>query len=101
MVVHTYIWGPTPITCNNGYQWYVSFIDEISRHSWIYILKDKGVIVNAFLLFKSETEFQVNKRIKILQCDRGGEYGTLTPILASFGIIKQVLSSHLSVKRFS
>lgn len=57
-------------------------------------LKDEGVITNALLLFKIQVELQINKKIKELKCDGRGDYEALTPLLNSFGIIKQVSYPH-------
>lgn len=27
-VIHTYLWGPTPVSSRNGYIYYVSFVDH-------------------------------------------------------------------------
>lgn len=42
MVVHIDIWGPSLVNSNNGYKWYVSFVDEFSKYTWIYFFKGKG-----------------------------------------------------------
>ncbi|KAI5404288.1 hypothetical protein KIW84_051440 [Lathyrus oleraceus] len=42
--------------------------------TWIYHLKQKFETVQAFIQFKVLAKNQYNKRIKVIQCDRGGEY---------------------------
>lgn len=40
-VIHSNVWGLSLVKSSNGFLWYVLFIDEQSRHSWIYFLKEK------------------------------------------------------------
>jgi len=73
-LVHTDVWGPAPIISSSGFKYYVHFIDDFSTFSWIYPLKQKSDIVQAFIQFKNMIENLFNKRIKTIQCDGGGEY---------------------------
>ena len=47
--------------------------------------------MNMFLTYKAEVENQLNKNIKILKSDRGGEYESneCSELCANFGIIHQ------------
>ena len=47
----------------SGYAYYVSFIDDFSRKTWIYFMKNKSLI-------KNHTE----KNIKTIRSDNGGEF---------------------------
>lgn len=89
-VVHSDVWGSAPITSRSGFCWYVSFIDEFSRSTWIYFLRDKDDVKDAFLLFKSQAELQSRKKVKMLQYDGRDEFDYLKSILARFEILKQV-----------
>ena len=40
----------------------------------MYLLKSKDKALEKFVLYKNEVENQLNKRIKVLRNDRGGEY---------------------------
>lgn len=77
-VVHSDLWGPSPIVSNNGYRYYVHFIDAFSRFSWIYFLHTKDELVHAFTQFKNQVENLFSSTIKILQTDGGTEYKPLT-----------------------
>jgi len=51
----------------NGYLYYVIFIDDLSRKSWIYFKKAKNETFNKFQEFKAMIELQIGKHIKILR----------------------------------
>ena len=54
--------------------YYVSFVDDFSKFTKIYLIKTKDEVSRLFLKFKVETENQLGKMIKRLKSNRGGEY---------------------------
>jgi hypothetical protein len=58
----------------SGYLYYVLFIDDYSRKTWIYFLKTKGEVFKRFQEFKALVENQMGKNIRCLRSDNGGEY---------------------------
>jgi transposase InsO family protein len=63
--------GPMPSSSISGY---VSFIDDYSRKTWLYLLKSKDEVFNKFKEFKALIEKLFERKIKILRSDNGGEY---------------------------
>ena len=61
-----------PSTSLSGYVYYVSFINDFSRKTWIYFLKAKSEVFNKFKEFKVHVENLSEKKIKILRSDNGG-----------------------------
>lgn len=59
-----------------GKMYYVSFVDDFSRYTRIYLLKSKDEAAGTFMKYKLEVENQLNRKIKRLRSDRGGEYCT-------------------------
>ena len=47
-----------------GYVYYVSFIDDFSRKTWIYFLKNKDEVFNKFKEFKALIENHTKKKIR-------------------------------------
>ena len=68
-LIHTDLWGPTPITSLNGYRYYISFIDDYSRYTLIYPLKAKSQALSVFITFRTQVEKQFETVIKVLQSD--------------------------------
>ena len=54
--------------------YYVSFIDDFSRKTWIYFLRKKSEVFDRFKEFKALVENQTEKQIKVLRTDNGGEF---------------------------
>jgi hypothetical protein len=59
---------------NAGALYYVTFIDDFSRKTWIFFMKTKDEVFSRFQEFKAQVENQTGKRIKVLRSDNGGEY---------------------------
>ena len=49
-------------------------MDDRSKYCYVYLLKSKGEAIEKFFLYKNEVENQLNRKIKVLRSDRGGEY---------------------------
>ncbi|CAL9121054.1 unnamed protein product, partial [Musa textilis] len=50
----------------------LTFTDDHSGKTWVYILKEKKEVFNKFKEFKELVERQSGCRIKCLRTDRGG-----------------------------
>ena len=72
-LVHSDVFGPMSFLSLGGSRYYVSFIDEFSRMTWIYFLKKKSKVFERFLEFKALVEKQTDKKMKVLRTDNGEE----------------------------
>jgi transposase InsO family protein len=72
-LIHTDLWT-SPIASITGFKYYVAFIDDFSRYTWIYPLHQKSETFHTFVKFKDLVENQFSTKIKQLQSDGGGEY---------------------------
>jgi transposase InsO family protein len=61
-------------TSLSGYVNYVSFIDDFSRKTWIYFLKNKDEVFSRFKEFKARVENISEIKIKVLRSDSRGEF---------------------------
>uniref|UniRef100_A0A251SDS7 Putative zinc finger, CCHC-type n=1 Tax=Helianthus annuus TaxID=4232 RepID=A0A251SDS7_HELAN len=73
-LIHSDICGPMRTESISGCRYFITFIDDYSRKTWVYFLKLKSEALNYFKLFKALTENQSDHMIKTLRTDRGGEY---------------------------
>ena len=58
----------------SGYAYYVSFIDDFSRKTWVYFKNNKYEVFNKFKEFKSLIENHTKNKIKTFQSDNGREF---------------------------
>ena len=58
--------------CGNKYL--IFFVDDSTKYCYVYLRKSKNDAIDKFVLYKNEVENQLNKKIKVLRSDRGGEY---------------------------
>ena len=72
-LVHSDVWGPTKNTSISGKRYYVTFIDDCSRRTWVYFMKEKSEVFEWFQKFKSLVEKQTGRKIKCLRFDGGLE----------------------------
>ncbi|BBN68727.1 hypothetical protein Prudu_550S000600, partial [Prunus dulcis] len=73
-IVHSDVWGPAPISTSSGARWFVTFIDDCTRMTWISLLKTKGEVCTTFQQFYKMVDTQFHAKIKILRSDNGGEF---------------------------
>ena len=57
-----------------GDKYFITFVDDSTKYYYVYLLKSKDETIEKFVLYKHEVENQLNKKIKMLRSDRGGEY---------------------------
>jgi len=72
-LVHTDICGPFP-TSKSHYRYFISFIDDFSRYTHVYLLRHKSEALSIFKQYKTSVELQIGFSIKTLRSDNGGEY---------------------------
>jgi hypothetical protein len=72
-LVHSDVFGPVSVPSLGKSMYYVSFIDEFSRNTWIYFLRNKFEVFDRFKDFKALVENQTKKKIKVLRTYNGRE----------------------------
>jgi hypothetical protein len=87
------IWGPAPSSIGN-YKYYVSFIDDFSKFTWIYLLKFKLEVFQKFNEFQTLVERLFNRKIITVQTDWGCEYEKLHSFFRRTGISHHVSCPH-------
>ena len=72
-LIHSDVWT-SPIMSPSGCKFYVLFIDDHSRFSWLYLLRHKSEILSCFVKFKNLVENLFSYKIKQIQTNNRGEY---------------------------
>ena len=77
-----------------GKKFYVTFIDDYSRFTRVYLLRNKDEAFDMFLSYKVEVENQLDRKIKRVRSYRGDEYIPLNDYCENKGIIHEVTPSY-------
>jgi hypothetical protein len=73
-LVHTDAWGPSQVSSLGGSNYYVTFIDDATRKTWVYCIRQKYDVFDTFKKWKALVENETGKSLKCLRSDNGGEY---------------------------
>ena len=90
-VIHSDVWGPAKIPSFSSACYFVTFIDECTRMTWISLLKNKSDVGTVFQEFHKMVTSQYQMSIRILQSDNGTKFveKTLGMYLGHHGIRHQ------------
>ena len=79
-----------------GSSYYVTFIDDFSRYTWLYFLKHKDEVLPMFKNFNRLVEKEFDAYITCLRSDNGGEYvsNAFDDFLAYNGIRRELTCPH-------
>ncbi|XXG52924.1 hypothetical protein AAC387_Pa03g1120 [Persea americana] len=94
-LVHSDVWGPAPLSTPNGMKWFITFVDDFTRMTWVYLLRLKSDVRAGYHLFHQMVLTQFGISIKIIRSDNGGEYfkNELIDFLHFVGTIHQTSCS--------
>ncbi|KAJ9556753.1 hypothetical protein OSB04_011367 [Centaurea solstitialis] len=95
-LIHTDLCDFKATPTRGGKNYYISFIDDCSKFCYIYLIHTKDEALNMFKTYKAEVENQLDKKIKILRSDRGGEYESheFAEFCSSHGIVHQTTAPY-------
>ena len=86
-LIHSDVWGPSPISTPHGSHYFVIFVVDCSRYTWIYLFKNHSKLYQIYRDFTKMIETQFSKPIKVFRSDNAQEYKAheFTSILHQFG----------------
>jgi hypothetical protein len=73
-LVHSDVWGPSPISIISGVRWFVIFVDDCTRMTWLYLMKNKDEVFSIFQSFHAMVQTQFSAKLRVIRSDNGGEY---------------------------
>lgn len=73
-IVHTDVCGPIDTPTHDGMHYYVSFLDDFTHFTQVYLMKSKSEVMNYLKEYVRETEAFFNLKTHKIRCDNGGEY---------------------------
>jgi hypothetical protein len=54
-IIHSDVLGPAPIS-DGGYKYYINFIDDFTKFTWIYLMVNRSKAQRIFLQFQKHVE---------------------------------------------
>ena len=73
-LIHSDICGPMNVRARHGGRYFITFIDDYTRYSHIYLISHKSDALACFKKFITLCENQLDRKVKALRTDRGREY---------------------------
>lgn len=73
-LIHSDILGPSKITTCHRKRWFLTFIDDHTRVTWVYLLHNKSEASHIFKVFHKMIQTQFQSQIRVLRTDNGKEY---------------------------
>jgi RIO-like serine/threonine protein kinase len=73
-LIHSDLFEMNIILTKGGKRYFITFINDSTRSCYVYLLKSKDEALHYFKTYKAEAENHLDRKIKRLRSDRGGEY---------------------------
>ena len=95
-LIHSDLCDFKAIPSCGGKNYFITFIDDCSKYCYVYLLHSKDEALNSFKTYKAEVENQLEKKIKVIRSDRGGEYEStaFSDFCAQNGIVHQTTAPY-------
>ena len=90
-LIHSDLCEMNGVLTKGGKKYFMTLIDDCTRFCYVYLLKTKDEAFNYFKIYKAEVENQLERKIKRVRSDRGGEYfsNEFTLFCEEYGIIHE------------
>jgi len=76
-MIHSDIIGPINPTSIDNYKFIITFIDDFSRKSWIFLMKDKSNATSIIIYFLKYLDNHFQGMVKFFKSDNGKEYNNV------------------------
>ena len=90
-MIHSDVWGQSKIKNITRTRWFVYFVDDHIRISWIFLMKDKLEVSQIFKKIYNMIQTQFHAKIQALKTDNARDYfnSILREFLSREGIVHQ------------
>ena len=94
-LIHSDIYDLKFIQTRGGKKYFLKLIDDCISYCYVYLLRSKDEALEMFKHFKNEVENQLDRNIKVIRSDRGGEYeAPFGDFCSQHGIIHQTTAPY-------
>ena len=73
-LVNSDVWGPCLVVSPTGFRYFVTFVDDYLRTTWLYLMKNRSELFSHFRAFCAEVHTQFHVSIQNLRSDKAKEY---------------------------
>ena len=73
-LVHSEVWGPCPVVSLTRFRYFVTFVDDYSRTTWLYLMKKRSELFFHFHAFYAEIHTRFSVSVQNLRSDNAKEY---------------------------
>ena len=87
-LIHLDVWGPFAIESVEGFKYFLTIVDDCTRVTWIYMLRNKSEVSKYFAAFIIHVQTQYSLKIKKIRTDNAPELA-FTELVRTHGIIHQ------------
>ena len=63
-LIHSDVWGPSRISNISGSRWFVTFIDDHTRITWLFFMKEKSEVGKNFQMFHKMIQINFKQKFK-------------------------------------
>ena len=90
-MIHSDVWVPSRIKNVTSTRWFVSFVDDHTGITWLFLMKEKSEVGPIFRKFNTMIQTQFQTKIQVLKSDNAREYyeASLGDYFENQGIIHQ------------
>ncbi|KAM2859291.1 hypothetical protein COP2_024737 [Malus domestica] len=67
-LIYSDVWGPAKVT-SNGFRWFVTFIDDCTRLTWMFLMKNKSDVPLLLQEFCTMVSTQFQTKVKVFRSD--------------------------------
>lgn len=95
-IIHMDLCGPMEVPTPSGYRYFMVLVDDSTQFTHVSLLKRKNEAFEQFKLFKVRVETFLNRKIKAIQSDGGGEFTSndFIQFCAENGIQRRTSNAH-------
>ena len=73
-MIHSDVWGPSRIRNVTGTRWFMLFVDDHTRITWLFLMKEKSKVGQIFRKFNTMVQTQFQTKMQVLKIDKAKEY---------------------------
>jgi hypothetical protein len=73
-LIHMDIWGPLAIPSVHGHHYFLTVVDDFTRHTWLFLMKNKHETRTLVKNFVRLVHTQFSCKIKMIRSDNGPEF---------------------------